>query len=375
MSGGLVYLTAGGTGGHVFPAEALASELESRGLKLALVTDRRGTKFGDTLGRLPILQISAGAIAGRSLSRRLGAVAALGLGFLQTRRLLRRQRPAVLVGFGGYASLPAMMAATMAGIPTVLHEQNAVLGRANRLLASRVTKIATSFVKMSHMTPSMSAKAVRTGMPVRRKIIEMRDIAYDPPSAGGTVRILVIGGSQGARALSQVVPAALKALPDSIRARLDISQQCRPEDLNEVKNAYEGSGIAVTLKSFFDDIPERLSVAHLVITRSGASTIAELTAIGRPSILVPYPHAIDDHQTANAHALDEAGGAWLIPQPAFTAESLSNRLQSLLALPDSLTKAAICARAVGLPDAGARLADLVTSVMGIPPSAAREVAV
>ncbi len=355
----LILLTAGGTGGHVFPAEALAAELLDRGRELALVTDRRGQAYGGTLGRLTTHRISAGGIAGRGLSARLSAVAALGVGFLQARSLLKSLSPAAVIGFGGYASVPAMLAASLAGIPTLLHEQNAVLGRANRLLAPRATRIATSFAKVSHIAAAWQGKVVQTGMPVRPAIVVLRERSYPALTEGGPINLLVLGGSQGARALSEVVPAALSSLPESLRRRLVLSQQCRPEDLEAVRLAYRDTGIRATLDSFFHDVPERLADAHLVIARSGASTVAELTALGRPSILVPYPHAIDDHQTANAHALDDAGGGWLIPQTAFDAASLAARLHSLFTLPDSLTKAAACARAAGIPDAATRLADLV----------------
>jgi UDP-N-acetylglucosamine--N-acetylmuramyl-(pentapeptide) pyrophosphoryl-undecaprenol N-acetylglucosamine transferase len=359
----LIVLTAGGTGGHVFPAEALAAELLNRGYNLALITDRRGQAFGGTLGQLTTYRIRAGGIAGRGLTARVGAFAELGIGFLQARQLLHGVKPAAVVGFGGYASVPTMLAASFAHLPTVLHEQNAVLGRANRLLAPRATRIATSFAHVKHLSPAWGRKVVRTGMPVRAPIIALRDSAYPPLAEDQPARLLVLGGSQGARILSEIVPAALARLPAPLRRRIDVSQQCRPEDLDAVRQAYAGTGIAATLESFFHDVPERLAGAHLVIARSGASTVAELTAIGRPAILVPYPHAIDDHQTANAHAVDEIGGGWLIPQTAFTPESLAARLESLFALPSSLIKAAACAQAAGTPDAAAQLADLVAGLV------------
>ncbi|MDR3435791.1 undecaprenyldiphospho-muramoylpentapeptide beta-N-acetylglucosaminyltransferase [Telmatospirillum sp.] len=355
----LIVLTAGGTGGHVFPAEALAAELLGRGRRLALITDRRGQAYGGTLGQLTTHRISAGGIAGRGLGARLSAIGALGFGILQARALLRHLGPAAVVGFGGYASVPAMLAGSFRGIPTILHEQNAVLGRANRLLAARASVIATSFTEVTHIADAHRGKVIRTGMPVRPSIIAQRDQGWSAIGENGPIRLLVLGGSQGARALSEVVPAALAALPEGLRRRLVLSQQCRPEDLDAVAQSYRETDIEVTLESFFHDVPERLAAAHLVIARSGASTVAELTALGRPSILVPYPHAIDDHQTANARALEQAGGAWLIPQPVFTAASLATRLTTLLSEPDSLTRAAASARAAGVPDAAIRLADLV----------------
>jgi len=359
-----IVLTTGGTGGHVFPAEALATELLGRGFALALITDRRGQGFGGALGKLPTHRISAGGVAGRRLVARLRALADLAVGFFQARLLLGRLRPAAVIGFGGYASLPAMLAAIVAGVPTALHEQNAVLGRANRLVAPRVTRIGTAFAHVAHLKPAWLGKVVRTGMPVRPAVVAVRNRAYAPPEASGIVRILVLGGSQGARVLSEVVPAALARLPAALRARLRIDQQCRPEDLDAASAVYAAAAIKAELAVFFQDVPERLAAAHLVISRSGASTVAELTAVGRPSILVPFPHAVDDHQTANARAIDEAGGGWLMPQPAFTAEALAARIESLLALPESLAKAAAGARAAGTPDAAQRLADMVGELVG-----------
>lgn len=359
----LIVLTAGGTGGHVFPAEALAAELLARDYPLALVTDKRGQAYGGTLGQIATHRIRAGGIAGRGVGARIRSALELGVGFLQARALLSRLRPAAIVGFGGYASVPAMMAAATLGIPSALHEQNAVLGRANRLLAGRVSRIATCYGEVRHLASAWKAKAEQTGMPVRPQIVAMRDADYPPLTGQGPLRLLVLGGSQGARILSEVVPAAVAVLPDALRQRLEISQQCRPEDLDAVRAAYDACAVRADLQSFFQDVPERMAAAHLVIARSGASTVGELTVMGRPAILVPYPHAIDDHQTANAHAVDEAGGGWLIPQPAFTPESLAGRLESLFSLPGSLTRAAACARATGVPAAAARLADLVASLI------------
>lgn len=363
MSRDLIILAAGGTGGHVFPAEALASELLDRGYRLGLITDKRGHAYGGALGKLETYRISAGGIAGRGVMGRLRGLLELGWGVLQARSLLKKLQPAAVVGFGGYASVPTMFAAVQTGIPTALHEQNAVLGRANRLLAPRVSRVAASYDHVKYLSAS-KGKLVHTGMPVRANIAALRDRPYVTPDIDGPVRLLVLGGSQGARILSEVVPAALAGLPEALRRRIEISQQCRPEDLEAVRAAYEGTGIQATLDSFFHDVPERLAQAHLVIARSGASTVAELTALGRPAILVPYPYAIDDHQTANAHAIDEAGGAWLMPQDAFTAEALAARLESVLSLPSTLAKAAACARAAGRPDAAARLADTVTGLLG-----------
>lgn len=366
-------LAAGGTGGHVFPAEALAAELSNRGWRLGLVTDRRGQSYGGTLGSLETFRVLAGGIAGRGLAARLRAVAELGLGVIQARAILKRERPDVVVGFGGYASVPTMVAAAMLGIPMVMHEQNGVLGRANRLLAGKAKAIAISYPEISHVAPEWKAKLHHTGMPVRPAVAALQETAYPPLDDTSPIHLVVLGGSQGARVLSDVVPAALQALPAALQARIEVAQQCRPEDLETVRARYVGTAITATLDSFFADIPERLASAHLVIARSGASTMAELTYLGRPAILVPYPHAIDDHQTANARAVDEAGGGWLMPQTAFTPEALKSRLTALLTQPGTLARASACAKAAGRPDAAARLADLVARTAEIPLTGAGQI--
>lgn len=359
----LVVLAAGGTGGHVFPAEALAVELAGRGCRLALVTDRRGGALDGHFSGVEIHHIRAGGVAGKSFAARLRSAPELALGTVQAHGILKRLRPDAVVGFGGYPSIPTMLAATFAGHHTAIHEQNAVLGRANRLLASRVESIATSFAVVKGLSPESAAKVVHTGMPVRPAIAAMRDRPYPPLGADDPVRLLVLGGSQGARVLSEVVPRAVSGLAPELRRRLRITQQCRPEDLEQTRTAYADIGIEAELATFFGDVPDRLAATHLVITRSGASTVAEVTAVGRPAILVPYPFATDDHQTANAHSVDETGAGWLMPQESFTPETLAARLQSLISQPATLDKAAGCARASGHPDAARRLADMVCRLL------------
>lgn len=357
----LIVLAAGGTAGHVFPAEALGRELLGRGCRVALITDQRGGARGEFLAGADTYRIKAGGLAGKGIAARLRGGLDLALGTWQARRLLARLKPAAVIGFGGYASVPTMVAASLGGHCTALHEQNAVLGRANRVLAGRVKRIATSFSDCQFVP--RADRVVHTGMPVRAAVLAMRERPYVPPVEDGTIRLMVVGGSQGARVFSEVVPAAIGLLPESLRRRLAIVQQCRPEDLDAATAAYRAGGIAADLKSFFDDIPERLAAAHLLIARSGASTVAEMLAVGRPAILVPYPHAIDDHQSFNAHAVAEAGGGWLMPQDGFTAPALAARLESLLAVPATLERAAAAARAVGRPDAAVRLADMVMELM------------
>ncbi len=364
----LIALAAGGTGGHVFPAQALAAMLEARGHRLALLTDTRGDRFGGVLARIESHAIRSASPSAPGLIAKLGALLRLALGTREARRLLARLKPGAVIGFGGYASVPPMLAARRLGIPTMLHEQNAVLGRANRLLARRVDRIATSFPATKRVPASAAARIVCTGNPVRPPIAALADTIYRAPSAGETLRLLVFGGSQGAQALSRLVPAALARLPDHARTRLAVAQQCRPEDLDEVAGAYRAAGIAAECARFFDDMAARLEAAHLVIARSGASTVAELAVSGRPAILIPYPHALDDHQSANAQALAEAGAAWLMPQASLSVETLAATIGGLFDAPDRLGKAAAAARNFGRRDAAHALADLVESLL---PSSAR----
>ena len=357
----LIALAAGGTGGHVFPARALAEALIGRGARVALITDRRGLAFGEEIG-VEVHRIDA-ASPGGSPRRALAGLFRLGTGLFQARALLRRLSPGVVAGFGGYPSVPPLWAAARLGIPTLIHEQNAVMGRANRLLAPRVRRIALTFTETQRIRPRDRARCVLVGNPVRAAIAAIGARPYPGPEPGGPLRLLVSGGSQGARALSVIVPAAICALPDSPRRRLSIVQQCRPEDLDAVRARYAEAGVSATLAAFFDDMPQRLAAAQLVIGRAGASTTAELAAAGRPAILVPYPHAADDHQTANARAAEVAGAAWAMAEPAgFTAEALTARLRSFLERPSLLVEAAARARAFGKPDAAAHLADAVAAL-------------
>ncbi len=362
MSAAKIALAAGGTGGHVFPADALAAELAARGCELLLITDRRGGVYGGRLGHLETHRIRAGGIAGKSPLNRLVSIAEIFVGIVQAYRLLKRLRPAVVVGFGGYASVPTMLAARFAGIRTVIHEQNAVLGRANRLLASKVARLATSFEKVSHL-PEPAPPLVFTGMPVRPAVAELRERPYPARIAGEEVRVLVFGGSQGATVFARIVPEAIARIAPKLASPLHITQQCRKDDVEAVKGAYAAHGIAADVAAFYDDLPKRISDSHLVISRAGASTVAELTALGRPAIIVPYPHAIDDHQTSNAHAIDEAGAGWLMPESFFTVDSLAARLESLLTMPRILETAAAAARNAARPDAASRLADVVLGLV------------
>ena len=359
----LIVLAAGGTGGHVFPAEALARELKSRGHRLALLTDRRGDVYGGALGEMETHQIRAGGIAGKGALAKIFSIAELGLGTLQARKLLKTMQPSAVVGFGGYASIPTMMAASLAGVPAVLHEQNAILGRANRLLADRARAIAVSFPESKGIPARSVQKVTHTGMPVRSGVLEVRDIPYPSFTDGAPFNILVLGGSQGARVLSDVIPDAISQLSEPLKARIKIIQQCRPEDLEQVRGRYKYHNINAELASFFDDVPARLAGAHLVISRSGASTVAELLVVGRPALLVPYRYATDNHQSLNAHAVDEVGAGWLIPEADFSTDSLASRLESMFGMPMILEKAAEAARRAGIPNATERLATLVEATL------------
>jgi UDP-N-acetylglucosamine--N-acetylmuramyl-(pentapeptide) pyrophosphoryl-undecaprenol N-acetylglucosamine transferase len=359
----LIALAAGGTGGHVFPAEALANELKKRGCRLTLITDRRGGHYNGGLGDVETYRIQAGGVAGKGVFARMKSVPELAVGTLQARALLRRLKPAAVVGFGGYASFPTMIAAALAHFPTVIHEQNAILGRANRMLAPRVERIATSFERSGGLPEGAAGKTVCTGMPVRPEIVAKRAVPYPDFDGTSPINMLVLGGSQGAHVFSTVVPDAVAKLDPRWRDRLVLTQQCRPEDLSMVRRRYEALGVQADLAAFFSDVPDRLAAAHVLIGRAGASTVAEATAVGRPAILVPYPHAVDDHQTANAEAVDEVGGGWLMPESALSATLLADRLNALFGNPSALKGAAACSRAAGRPDAAATFADLVCDVM------------
>lgn len=359
----LIVLAAGGTGGHVFPAEALARELLGRGLRVVLMTDQRGGKFSEDLP-IPVYRTRASSL-GKGIIGKARSIIEMGIGVLQARRRLQKLRPAGVVGFGGYPSVPTLYAAAQMNIPIALHEQNAVMGRANHVMLSKAKIVATSFPHVAGMKNMSSARLVQTGNPVRPTFASLRATPYTPVTDDGPVRILVLGGSLGAKVFSQVVPQALQLMPEHLRRRIVISQQCRKDDIDNARSLFAGAGIDAELSTFFHDVPERMAASQLVICRAGGSTIAELTAVGRPSILVPFPHGHAGEQTANAEAVAEAGGAWLIPEHAFTAEALAVRLESLMALPSTLTKTAAAARAWGTINAADNLANCVCEMIGL----------
>jgi UDP-N-acetylglucosamine--N-acetylmuramyl-(pentapeptide) pyrophosphoryl-undecaprenol N-acetylglucosamine transferase len=353
-------LAAGGTGGHLTPAFALAFELDRRGHHVALITDARGAEIPGKPDFLPAHMLPAGRF-GKNPLRWPAAIGAVLEGRAMARRLYESFEPSAVVGFGGYPALPALLAASSAGVASVIHEQNAVLGRVNRLLAGRVNAIATAYPDVARLKPKHLHKVHLVGNPVRPEVLALRDEPFPPFSDEGLLRVLVTGGSQGARVLSEIVPDGLAMLPPALRSRLQVTQQCRSEDLDAVRQRYASHDIPAELGTYFEDMQARLADAHLFIGRAGASTIAELTAVGRPAILVPLPIATDDHQAANVREIVKAGGARAIRQPSFTAKELAKQIQAMAQHPETLATAAHAAWNCGRPKAASDLADLVES--------------
>lgn len=359
-----ILLAAGGTGGHLFPATALAQELTRRGFAVELATDERAEQYGADFPARAVYRVPSATFTSRKPLAVMKTLGRLGSGFLRARRLLEMVQPHVVVGFGGYPTLPPIMAARSLGIPTVIHEQNAVMGRANRLLSRFADAIALSFSSTKHLRRSAEKRAQVTGNPVRDTVLSYRNVAYVPPEPAGRLLVLIFGGSQGAHFFSEVLPPALERMPSPLRWRLTVVQQVRPEDLASVREAYKQADISAHLAPFFRDLPERMANAHLVISRSGASTVAELTAIGRPALLVPLPHALDNDQLENAMRLEEGGGGWCLRQADITVERLSEELERLFGAPDKLAKAAAKSKAMANTDAVKKLAELVEELAG-----------
>lgn len=355
-----IILAAGGTGGHMIPAQALATELRRRGHTPTLITDSRGMRFAHLFDGIAIHQVASGRVD-RGVVGRLRAGIDVVRGAIAAFRIFRRLRPAAVVGFGGYPSLPTGLASAFTGTPLCLHEQNAVFGRSNRVLARVARLLALSF-EDTRRVPAGRHKVV-TGNPVRAEVAALHDHPFAEFNDDSLMRILVIGGSQGARILSDVVPAAISALPRALLNRLQITQQCREEDLDLVRGRYAKIGVAADLMTFIDDLPARLEWTHLVISRAGASSVSELAAAGRPAVLVPLGIATDDHQTANARALELAGGAWVMKEAEFTPPALAKVIAGLARAPEKLRAAAEGARRVGRPDAARRLADVIEQMI------------
>ena len=360
----LVILTAGGTGGHVYPAEALAEELSKRGYRLMLVTDNRGKdNYKGKLGEIPNVAVAAGSLVGKSIFFKIKSLFKLSFGVLQALHIILKKKPICVVGFGGYASFPCCVAAILTGTDLVLHEQNSVMSRTNRFLSKYATLIAQSFTKVKYAPQNV--KTVLTGMPVRVGIIEAASQPYHKLKANEAMQVLVLGGSQGAKVFAEVVPSAIQALDKKQQQRLKIVQQCRQDDVAAIEQAYQSLSVQAKVSHFFDNMPELYSHSQVVISRAGASSVSEIAVMGVPSILVPLPTAADDHQTSNAAWLADARGAELIPQAAFTAEKLKNLLQEFLQeseqdeVSSSLEKMAHNAKKVAITDAAVRLADAI----------------
>jgi UDP-N-acetylglucosamine--N-acetylmuramyl-(pentapeptide) pyrophosphoryl-undecaprenol N-acetylglucosamine transferase len=362
-AGRLAVIAAGGTGGHLFPAQALAEALIRREWRIILATDERTRDMARDFPAEDRLAIASATLAGGP-AQRAGALAQLARGVLAARAALSRLQPAITVGFGGYPSLPTLVAAIALGRRTLIHEQNAVLGRANRLLAGRVTAVGCAFPTLMKASPRVQARATVVGNPVRPEIRALFDRPYAPPTAEGPLRLLITGGSQGARLLSEGVPAAVARLPEAIRQRLEVQQQTRAESLEAAGQIYREAGVRAETAPFFRDMAGRLAGAHLVIGRAGASTCGELAVAGRPSILVPLKIALDDDQGQNARLLAEAGGTCILREDAVTPEVLSTLLLELLDDPARLAAMSSAARAVAKPDAAERLADLAERTAG-----------
>ncbi len=357
---GTVLIAAGGTGGHLFPAEALAIALTARGWTIHLATDHRVEAYGQDFPAAKVHIIPSATITKAPLEA-ARAIVQLAKGMIKARGVIKTVKPDVAIGFGGYPTLPPLLAATLMRVPTIIHDQNAVLGRANRFLAKRVTALATSFAAVGG-AEGLAGKMVETGNPVRPMVLKAAERAYTDRWAGDSFHLLVFGGSQGARFMSDLVPPALGRLPEVLRKRVKVVQQCRPEDMERVAATYRQMGVEAELAPFFRDLPERIAASHVVVSRAGASTVAELAVIGRPAVMIPLPHALDQDQKANAEILAKAGGGWMVEQKDMSPERLAHDLAEMIGHPDRLAAAAKAAKAVGRPDAVERLADLVERV-------------
>jgi len=360
-----ILLAAGGTGGHLFPAEALAVELVKQGIEVHLATDARGMAYGGAFPAKERHAIRAATPSGKSPIALIKALLALGHGLVQSLQVVRRLKPDAVVGFGGYPSVPPVLAGWLLGVPTLVHEQNGVLGRANRFLAPFSKALATGFDDVKSLPGSVRGRLHLVGNPVRPAVLDVADIAFRPVTPDGAIHLLVTGGSQGARVMSDVVPKALGMLPSTLKSRLAIVHQARGDDVAVAERHYSEAGIKADIRAFFDDLPKRIADAHLVIGRAGASTVAELGVIGRASILVPLPGSLDQDQAANAETLGRIGAATVIKQANFTPEALAGLLERLFSHPSELTDSSVAAKSAGIPDAAVRLARLVVDVAGL----------
>ncbi|MBB3999332.1 undecaprenyldiphospho-muramoylpentapeptide beta-N-acetylglucosaminyltransferase [Aureimonas pseudogalii] len=358
-----ILLCAGGTGGHLFPAEALAHELKSRGYAVHLATDERGGRYAGAFPADEVHVVPSATFGSKNPVAILKAGLKLWRGYRGAIALMKRLRPAVVIGFGGYPTVPPMMAAVQVGLPTMIHEQNAVMGRANKFLAPRVRAIAAG-IPQDHADAAIKAKMTVTGNPVRPPVLEAASIPYAASQDDEPFRLVVFGGSQGAQFFSKALPAAIALMSPALRARLRVTQQARPEDEADVRTAYAAAGIPAEVSPFFSDMAARIGAAHLVVSRSGASTVSEICVIGRPSVLVPYPHALDHDQAANAARLEGEGGTVVAPQRELPASRLAELIRRVAEEPTYAEGMAKAAKSVGIPDAARLLADLVASIAG-----------
>ncbi|GJL86084.1 MAG: UDP-N-acetylglucosamine--N-acetylmuramyl-(pentapeptide) pyrophosphoryl-undecaprenol N-acetylglucosamine transferase [Micavibrio sp.] len=357
----LILLSSGGTGGHISPARALGHDLMSRGFRVEIMTDERGKKYETMFEGMKTHVVKSGTLGKGLLGKIMGA-ANLGIGIVQAMSLVKSLQPTMVIGFGGYPSVPGVFAAQKLKIPTVIHEQNAIIGKANAFLAPKAERIALSLPSVTGLDENDKMRSVVTGNPVREEIAALYTKPYPILEQDGVLRILVLGGSQAATVFNEVLPEALSSLSSSQRAQLEIVQQCQEKDIDDVKKSYDAAGIKAELATFFDDVAGELEKAHLVIARSGASTVAEVTTAGRPAIFVPYPHHKDQQQKMNADAVADTGGAWVMTESGFTPEAILARIETFLQNPETLFRAAENARSCGKPDAARKLGNLVTAI-------------
>jgi UDP-N-acetylglucosamine--N-acetylmuramyl-(pentapeptide) pyrophosphoryl-undecaprenol N-acetylglucosamine transferase len=357
-----IVAAAGGTGGHLFPAAALSHALEARDFEIHLVTDERAEKYGGDFPASEIHIVSAASPRGGGIGSRAQAILALIRGTFSARRLFQHIEPAVVIGFGGYPSVPPVLAASWLHIPTLVHESNAVIGRANRFLAPRADAIAKGFEVLGGLPKRLEPRAHLTGNPVRPMVVEAATTRF-PDFSDGRLRLLVTGGSQGARIFSEIVPAAIALMPEEARQKLILVQQARAEDEARVRGVYAGLGLDAEVRPFFPGLPAKIAQSHLVIARAGGSTLSELAVIGRPAILVPLPHALDQDQAANAKQFAAAGAATVVGQSVFSPQWLATCLLDAQARMDALAARAAAAKRLGIPDAAERLADLVQGLL------------
>lgn len=357
----VIVLSAGGTGGHLFPAQAMAGELQKRGHSIVVITDARFKNYATAFPDARIETVPSAAFSDRSIMRLATAPFEIAAGIAMSLIKLGSIKPAAVIGFGGYPSVPVMLAAVMRRIPTAILTPDALMGRANRLIMNHVRLIAANFPLVRFLPKDMK-KVVYTGNTLRPEVVALAGAPYDAPTAAGPFKLLVFGGSQGARIFSELVPAAIVLLPDPIRARLDIVQQSRPEDLEATRATYAKAGVKAELQLFFSDMPARIAASHLVICRSGAGTVSELAVIGRPAIMVPLPHALDDNQTPNADALANAGGGWRVRQNELTPQKLAAMLTDAFSAPADLAKRAAAAHTIGKSEGTQRFADAIERI-------------